>query len=59
MPVKITKTDHKYRVSHGGKVSAKATTKAKAEAQKNLLNAVRHGWKPTGAKARGTKKRKR
>ena len=52
MPVKITKTDHKYRVMHGGKTSAKSTTKAKARRQANLLRAVKHGWKPTGKKAR-------
>ena len=32
MPVKIKKIDG-YRVTHGGKVSAKKTTKKKAEAQ--------------------------
>jgi len=54
MPVKITKTDGKYRVMHGGKVSAKGTTKKKAEAQGRLLRAVAHGWKPTGRKAKRT-----
>lgn len=48
MPIKITKLDHKYKVTHGGKVSAKSTTKAKAERQANLLRAVEHGdWEPT------------
>jgi len=56
MPVEIKKVDG-YRVTHGGKVSAKGTTKAKAEAQRNLLNAVRHGWKPTGKSARYKKKK--
>jgi hypothetical protein len=51
MPVKVRKVDG-YRVTHGGKVSAKHTTKAKAKRQANLLRAVAHGWKPTGAKAR-------
>ncbi len=50
MPVKITKTNGKYKVTHGGKVSAKGTTKAKAKAQANLLRGVAHGWKPTGKK---------
>ena len=50
MPVRITKTDHKYKVTHGGKVSAKGTTKKKAKAQANLLRGVAHGWKPTGKK---------
>ena len=47
MPVKIKKVDG-YKVTHGGKVSAKRTTKKKAEAQANLLRGVAHGWKPTG-----------
>ena len=47
MPVKIRKVDG-YRVTHGGKVSAKNTTQTKAKKQARLLNAVRHGWKPTG-----------
>ena len=51
MPVKIRKVDG-YRVTHGGKVSAKRTTKKKAMAQKRLLYGVRHGWKPTGKKGR-------
>lgn len=52
MPVRITKTKRGYRVTHGSKVSAKGTTKAKARRQANLLRAVKHGWKPTGRKAR-------
>lgn len=48
MPVKITKLKSgKVRVSTPGGVKAKATTKAKAEKQKKLLNAIDHGWKPT------------
>jgi hypothetical protein len=31
-----------------GRVTAKHTTKAKADAQMRLLRAVKHGWKPTG-----------
>jgi len=62
MPVKVSKADGKYRVSHGGKISAKRTTKAKAEAQARLLNAVAHGWKPAGkkvnSKPRKTNKKK-
>lgn len=42
----------KVRVSTPGGVKAKATTPAKAAAQKRLLNAVEHGWKPTGKKAK-------
>ena len=56
MPVKIKKTDHKYRVSTPGGVKAKGTTKAKAQAQANLLRAVEHtSWKPTGKPARKKK----
>lgn len=51
MPVKIRKTKGgKYRVSTPRGTKAKATTKKKAEAQKRLLNAVEHGWKPTKRK---------
>ena len=56
MPVKIRKVDG-YRVTHGGKVSAKKTTRKKAEAQARLLRGIEHGWKPTGAKARTRKKK--
>ena len=55
MPVKIRKVDG-YKVTHGGKVSAKSTTKEKAEKQRRLLEGIRRGWKPTGKPAR--KKRK-
>jgi len=51
MPIRIKKTDG-YQVSHGGKISAKRTTKKKAKRQANLLRAVAHGWKPTGKPAR-------
>lgn len=47
MPVRIRKVKGGYRVRHGGKVSAKKTTKKKAEKQKRLLNAIAHGWKPS------------
>ena len=52
MPVKISKTDGKYRVSTPGGTKAKATTRAKAEAQGRLLRGVERGWHPTGKKAR-------
>ena len=55
-PVKIKKVDG-YRVTHGGKVSAKKTTRKKAEAQARLLRGIEHGWHPTGAKARTRKKK--
>ena len=46
----MTKRGSKYRVSHGGKVSAKGTTRAKAKRQANLLRGLEHGWKPRGRK---------
>ena len=58
MPVKVRKVKAGYKVTHGGKTSAKATTKEKAEAQARLLRGVEHGWKPTGAKAKPRKKKK-
>lgn len=51
MPVKIRKVDgYQVKTPHG--VKAKHTTLEKAEAQRRLLNAVEHGWRPTGAKAK-------
>lgn len=53
MPVTIKKKKSgKYSVSTPGGTKAKGTTKAKAEAQANLLRGVEHGWKPTGKKKR-------
>ena len=46
----------KYRVSTPRGTKAKHTTKAKAEKQKRLLNAIDHGFKPT---ARPAKKKTR
>lgn len=49
MPVTIKKKeDGGYQVSTPKGVHAKDTTKKKAMAQRNLLNAVEHGWKPSG-----------
>lgn len=49
MPAKVSKNaDGSYRVATPNGVHAKRTTKAKAKAQQRLLNAVDHGWKPTG-----------
>ncbi len=51
MPVKITKVgEGRYKVSTPNQVHSKSTSKAKAKAQERLLNAVEHGWKPTGKK---------
>ena len=48
MPAKIKKVGSGYQVKTPNAVHAKHTTKAKAEAQARLLNAIDHGWKPTG-----------
>lgn len=48
MPVKLRKVKGGVQVSTPGGVKARSTTPAKAAAQKRLLNAVEHGWKPTG-----------
>lgn len=51
MPANITKLKNgKFRVETPNGVHAKHTTKKKAQAQQRLLNAVDHGWKPTGRK---------
>lgn len=62
MPVKKTKITKgpnkgKYRVSTPSGVKAKAATKANAEAQTRVLNAVEHGWKPSKKKVK-SKRRK-
>lgn len=49
MPAKITKVKGGFQVKTPNAVHAKATTKEKAQAQQRLLNAVDHGWAPTGA----------
>ncbi len=51
MPVKLTKLDHKYKVSTPHGTKAKGTTLKKAKAQERLLNAVEHSsWRPTHKK---------
>lgn len=50
MPVTIRKAGNGYRVSTPKGVKSKKTTLKKAKAQKRLLNAVDHGFKPTGKK---------
>jgi len=46
MPVKVRKVGNKYKVTTPGGTKAKGTTKKKAEAQKRLLNAIDHGFRP-------------
>lgn len=54
MPVKLTKlSSGKVKVSTPHGTKARATTPAKAAAQKRLLNAVEHGGKPTGKRKKG------
>ena len=48
-PVKVRKVNG-YQVRTPSGVKAKHTTKKKAEAQKRLILATEHGWKPTGKK---------
>lgn len=58
MPVKVKSVGGgKVQVRTPGGIKAKATTPAKAARQKRLLNAVEHGWKPTGDKAQDLKSR--
>lgn len=53
MPVKLKKLKSgKVQVRTPGGIKSKGSTPANAERQKRLLNAVEHGWKPTGAPAR-------
>jgi len=48
MPVKVSKVKGGFSVSTPSGTKAKHTTKEKAMAQERLLNAVEHGWRPTG-----------
>lgn len=48
MPVRVKALGGgRYQVRHGGKVSARSTSKRKAARQANLLRGLAHGWKPT------------
>ena len=58
MPGRIKKVNG-YRVTWGGKVKAKRTTKKKGKRLLNLLRGIKHGWKPTGRPARDIRKRKK
>ena len=54
MPYEIKKKGNKWVVYNldTGAVKGTHDSEAKAQRQINLLRAVEHGWKPTGAKAR-------
>jgi len=51
MPYKIREVNG-YQVSSPHGIKAKKTTKKKGLRQLSLLRGIKHGWKPTGAKAR-------
>jgi hypothetical protein len=56
MPYRMKKNkDGTYDVDSPTSKRAKHTTKAKAKSQIRLLNAVEHGWKPTGKKKKARK----
>lgn len=58
MPVKLKSVGKgRVQVRTPGGIKAKSTTPAKAQRQKRLLNAVEHGWKPTGKPAQDIKAR--
>ena len=53
MPVTVRKRGSRYAiVEKSGKVKGYSDTKAKAQRSANARNAAKHGWKPTGRKAR-------
>ncbi len=52
MPVRIRKVRGGYKVSTPHGTKANKTSLAKAKSQKKLLDAVEHGWRPTGSKAK-------
>lgn len=52
MPVTVKKVKGGYKVSTPHGTKAKKTSKSKAKSQERLLNAVEHGWKPTGKKGK-------
>ena len=58
MPVSIRKKpgSSRYVVKTPGGVKSKGSTLKNAKAQGRLLNAVEHGWKPTGEPSRLAKK---
>lgn len=48
-----------YKKVDGLKKKQKCKSIAKAKRAMNLLRGVEHGWKPTGKKARTSRRRKR
>ena len=51
MPAEITKQmNGKYMVRSSGGIHGRDMTRRNAEKQRNLLNAIEHGWRPTKRK---------
>ena len=51
MPAKVyKKAEGKYTVRTPNGTHAKGTTLKKAKAQARLINAIDHGWKPSGSR---------
>ena len=48
MPVKIRKKGSRYQVSTPGGIKSKGSTLENAKSQERLLNAIDHGFQPTG-----------
>jgi hypothetical protein len=57
MPVRTRKTKSGYTNSTPGGVKGRGMTKRNAMRQKRLINAVEHGFKPTGKPAEDIKRR--
>ncbi len=57
MPVRIRKVKGGYKVSTPHGTKAKKTSLVKAKSQRRLLNAVEHGFVPSGVKAKKRGKR--
>jgi hypothetical protein len=58
MPARVSKVKGGYSVRTPGGTKAKKTTKKKAKAQQRLLNAIDHGWEPTGKPAKKKRRNK-
>lgn len=58
MPYAVRKRGSKWVTvnKNTGDVKGTHSSKAKAEAQRRLLEGIKHGWKPTGKKSSSHKK---
>lgn len=61
MPAVVKKRGKRWAIVNKdtGKVYGYSDSEADAQASANARNAARHGWKPTGKKARGKAKKAR